>query len=76
MHALCSLGGLFLGMSPLAKLFLSKGAPLSLVTNAVETLGKVLGSFALRASTDDSCQAMQLNYGHFGLRAIGSPWEG
>lgn len=62
------MGGLFLGMSPLAKLFLSKGAPLSLVTNAVETLGKV-GTMQLGIEGFDRRLLLgyAMQYGHFRL---------
>ena len=42
-----SVGGLLLGISPLARFFLAKRAPLGVVTNAVDTLGKAYSPSAL-----------------------------
>jgi hypothetical protein len=40
-------GGLLLGISPFARLFLGKDAPLGVFTNAVDTLSKAYSSAAL-----------------------------
>jgi auxin efflux carrier family protein len=42
-----SVGGLLLGVSPLARLFLGKQAPLGILTNGLETMGKAYSPVAL-----------------------------
>lgn len=42
-----SVGGLLLGISPLAKLFLGPAAPLGMLTNAIQTIGSAYTSMGL-----------------------------